>query len=86
MTQITRGDVLLAGLALPGIADTANRDTADDDRPLQPKRFEEIVGFEVAEVAAVIPWRCCRWEAWSFTGCTIRWGQIPLSFQELRTA
>lgn len=22
----------------------------------------------------VIPWRFCRWEAWSFTGCTIRWG------------
>ena len=55
MTQITSGDVLLAGLALPGIADTANRDTADDDRPLQPKRFEEIVGFEVAEVAASHP-------------------------------
>jgi creatinine amidohydrolase len=44
--------VLLAGLALPGIAHAANLDTADDDSPLQPKRFEEIVGFEVAEVAA----------------------------------
>ena len=55
MTQITRRDVLLAGLALPGIADIANRDAADDDRPLQPKRFEEIVGFEVAKVAASHP-------------------------------
>ena len=55
MTQITSGDVLLAGLALPGIADAANRDTADNDRPLQPKRFEEIAGFEVAEVAASHP-------------------------------
>jgi creatinine amidohydrolase len=55
VTQIKRRDVLLAGLALPGIANAANRDTADDDRPLQPKRFEEIVGFEVAEVAASHP-------------------------------
>ena len=55
MTQIKRRDVLLAGLALPGITNAANRDTADDDRPLQPKRFEEIVGFEVAEVAASHP-------------------------------
>jgi creatinine amidohydrolase len=55
VTQITSGDVLLAGLALPGIADAANRDTADNDRPLQPKRFEEIAGFEVAEVAASHP-------------------------------
>ncbi len=55
MTQIKRRDVLLAGLALPGITNAANRDTADDDRPLRPKRFEEIVGFEVAEVAASHP-------------------------------
>lgn len=47
--------MLLAGLALPGIAAVANRDAADDDRPLQPKRFEEIVGFEVAKVAASHP-------------------------------
>jgi len=47
--------VLLAGLALPGVAAIANRDAADDDRPLQPKRFEEIVGFEVADVAASHP-------------------------------
>ncbi len=47
--------MLLAGLALPGIAAVANRDAADDDRPLQPKRFEEIVGFEVANVAASHP-------------------------------
>ncbi len=47
--------MLLAGLALPGITNAANRDTADDDRPLQAKRFEEIVGFEVAEVAASHP-------------------------------
>jgi len=55
VTQIKRRDVLLAGLALPGIANAANRDTADDDRSLQPKRFEEIVGFEVAEVVASHP-------------------------------
>jgi creatinine amidohydrolase len=55
VTRIARRDVLLAGLALPGIAAVANRDAADDDRPLQPKRFEEIVGFEVANVAASHP-------------------------------
>ncbi|MFZ0636457.1 MAG: creatininase family protein [Candidatus Acidiferrales bacterium] len=55
MAQISRRDVLLAGLALPGIARAVRRDTPDDDASLKPKRFEEIVGFEVAEVAASHP-------------------------------
>jgi creatinine amidohydrolase len=55
MAQITRRNALLAGLALTGIASAVSWDTSDDDRPLEPKRFEEIVGFEVAEVVTRHP-------------------------------
>jgi creatinine amidohydrolase len=55
MTQVTRRDVLLAGLALPGIAGVFNRDTPVVDGVLNPKRFEEIAGFELADVVASNP-------------------------------
>jgi len=55
MAQLTRRDVLLAGLALPGIADAFCRDTPGDDSFLKPKRFEETAGFEVAEAVASHP-------------------------------
>jgi hypothetical protein len=41
MAQHTRRDVLLAGLALPGIAGAFCREPAGDDGTLKPKRFEE---------------------------------------------
>ena len=50
MAQLTRRDVLLAGLALPGFAGALYRDAPGDDRSLKPKRFEETAGFELAEV------------------------------------
>ncbi len=55
MAQLTRRDVLLVGLALPGIADAFCLDGSGDDRFLKPKRFEETAGFEVAEVVASHP-------------------------------
>ena len=55
MAPLTRRDVLLAGLAFPGIADAFFRDAPGDDSSLKPKRFEETAGFEVAETAASHP-------------------------------
>lgn len=55
MAQISRRDVLLAGLVLPGIAGAVNGRTPDNDSSLKPRRFEEIVGFEVADVVASHP-------------------------------
>lgn len=55
MTRITRRDVLVAGLGLPGIAEAAYRGTPTDDGPGKPKRFEEVGGFEVAEVVSEHP-------------------------------
>jgi len=55
MTPLTRRDVLLAGLAFPGIADAFFRDTPGDESSLKPKRFEEMAGFEVAEAVASYP-------------------------------
>src|SRR5437667_12910859 len=50
MAQLTRRDVLRAGLARPGFAGALYRDAPGDDRSLKPKRFEETAGFELAEV------------------------------------
>lgn len=55
MAPLTRRDVLLAGLAFPGIADAVFRDAPGDDSSLKPKRFEETAGFEVAEAVASHP-------------------------------
>ena len=50
MAQLTRRDVLLAGLALPGIAGAFYRHAPGGDSSLKPKRFEETAGFELAAV------------------------------------
>src|SRR5437879_12149362 len=50
MTEIRRRDLLLAGLGLPGILGAIDREAGDDS--LEPKRFEDIVGFEVADVVS----------------------------------
>jgi|SRR5580658_20040 creatinine amidohydrolase len=55
MAQHTRRDVLLAGLALPGIAGAFCREPLGDDGSLKPKRFEETAGFEVSDVVASHP-------------------------------
>jgi len=55
MAQISRRNALLASLALPGIVKAAYRDIpagADTDKP---KRFEEVAGFEVPELASKHP-------------------------------
>jgi creatinine amidohydrolase len=49
MTEIKRRDLLLAGLALPGIVEAVNGYPADDST-VKPIRFEDIAGFEVADV------------------------------------
>jgi creatinine amidohydrolase len=51
MTQIGRRSVLLTGLALPGIVAAYQGELGEDDGG-KPKRFEELVGFEAAEVAS----------------------------------
>src|SRR5437016_12982711 len=48
MTEIRRRNLLLAGLALPGIVGAVNHGAGDDSS--EPKRFEDTVGFEVADV------------------------------------
>lgn len=55
MAKITRRDVLLAGLARPGIDGAVRRGVPDDDGSKSPKRFEEIAGYEVAEAVAGHP-------------------------------
>jgi hypothetical protein len=55
MVQLTRRDLVLSGLALPGIAATFYRGAPSDDAHLKPKRFEETAGFEIADVVATHP-------------------------------
>jgi hypothetical protein len=74
MAHITRRNVLLAGLKLPGIVEAAYRDKPSGEGAGKSKRFE------VAEVVAGHPWRFCRLAAWSSTDLTIRWGRTPSSF------
>src|SRR5437667_12882223 len=50
MTEIRRRDLLLAGLALPGIVGAVNHGAGDDSS--EPNRFEDTVGFEVADVVS----------------------------------
>jgi len=52
MGKISRRNILLAGLALPGIGDTTFRKFHDKEDAEKPKRFEELAGFEVAEVVS----------------------------------
>jgi creatinine amidohydrolase len=49
MARITRRDVLLAGLVLPGAVKNAYRNVAAGDGAEKPERFEEVGGFEVAK-------------------------------------
>ncbi len=56
MTQISRREVLLGGLALPGIVEAAyGAARSNDEGARKPKRFEEVCGFEAAELAGNYP-------------------------------
>jgi len=55
MAQISRRNALLASLALPGIVKAAYRDTPAAKDSDKPKRFEEVAGFEVPELASKHP-------------------------------
>ena len=50
MTQVGRREVLRAGLALPGLVGLVPSVAAQGESSTHPKRFEEIGGFEVADV------------------------------------
>jgi creatinine amidohydrolase len=50
MAQIRRRDLLLAGLAVPAMPGFVKGGTAGDDSSAKPKRFEDTVGFEVADL------------------------------------
>ncbi len=52
MANITRREVLLAGLALPGIFGAAYTNVPSGEDRKKPKRFEEVAGFEVEETVA----------------------------------
>ena len=52
MVQISRRDALLASLTLPGIIKAAGQQTAEGAAADKPKRFEEVAGFEVSELAS----------------------------------
>jgi creatinine amidohydrolase len=52
MTQIGRRSALVTGLALPGIVEAVYHGHQSADDGGKPKRFEELVGFEAADVAA----------------------------------
>jgi creatinine amidohydrolase len=51
MTEIGRRELLLAGLALPGITG-ATGDNPSENRSGTSKRFEDTAGFELAEVVS----------------------------------
>ncbi len=46
---------MLTGLALPGIVEAVCHVGASEDDDGKPKRFEELAGFEAAEVASKYP-------------------------------
>jgi creatinine amidohydrolase len=52
MAQITRRDALRAGLALPAIVEAVYVDAPARESLRNPKRFEEVCGFEVQQIAS----------------------------------
>jgi creatinine amidohydrolase len=50
--QITRRNALLVSLALPGIAAAVSTGAASGETSEKPKRFDEVDGFEVAELTS----------------------------------
>jgi creatinine amidohydrolase len=52
MTEIRRRDLLLAGLALPGIVGALNVGAPANEGSAKPQRFEDTAGFEVADIVS----------------------------------
>ena len=55
MGHFSRRDALLAGLGLPGMVEAAFGNTESGKEAEKPKRFEDVVGFEVGEIASEYP-------------------------------
>jgi creatinine amidohydrolase len=55
MEQISRRSVLLAGLVLPGMLDASLGKSSAKERTEEPRRFEDVVGFELAEIVSKCP-------------------------------
>ncbi|HEY6128327.1 MAG TPA: creatininase family protein [Candidatus Acidoferrum sp.] len=55
MAKIGRRKALLASLALPIVVKAASQDAVAGASTEKPKRFEEIAGFEVSEIASKYP-------------------------------
>ena len=55
MEPITRRSALLAGVGLPGALRASFVENSSPDSSQQPKRFEEIAGFELAAVVSQCP-------------------------------
>jgi creatinine amidohydrolase len=51
----TRREALLAGLALPGLMTVGFREPQKESGTSKPKRFEEVAGFEVADLVDGCP-------------------------------
>ena len=52
MAEIRRRDLLLAGLVLPGVVEALDGGALSNDSSTNPQRFEDTVGFEVADVVS----------------------------------
>ena len=55
MEELTRRDALRAMLAAPALLGTLRRETPTPQNHEQPKRFEEVAGFEVNDLSARYP-------------------------------
>lgn len=55
IANITRSDVLVSVLALPGIVEVAYGDAPSGEGARKPKRFEEVSGFDVEKTVARHP-------------------------------
>ena len=55
MAQISRRDILIAGLGLPGMVEAAYAGSPTAENTHKPKRFEEVCGFEADEMAISYP-------------------------------
>ena len=65
-------------MALAGIAGAVRRDIAGEDRPLEPKRFEEIVGFEECPIPTSHPLAIHPFGCLEFHGPKILLGAISI--------
>lgn len=55
MAQMSRRDVLIAGLGLPGMVEAAYAGGPSGENAREPKRFEEVCGYEADKMAISYP-------------------------------